>query len=276
MWRRLAHANRYHLQVIEPPPRGPGGGALTVVEREVEGSIIEAPLPVGLVHLLLSACNDLGCGPPQLIATLEVPPPPPPVPIFGSPVPGAQVEPMGVLFSWVPVAEPAEYRLQVRPAGGEAEELDITTDDHYWPVDLAGNEEYTATLTAWRGGEEIGGDVLHFRTAGPKAPRPTTPVIDSTLPEGLVVIGWTRLPEATRYDYFIAVRGEPEARVRGETADSSVDVELEALNDRPTIYSVTVRACMRSQCTHEQDWGPWSIEAGTGVTNFTVVPAAAP
>jgi hypothetical protein len=179
---------------------------------------------------------------------------------------------MGVIFAWIPVAEPAQYRLQVRPSGGGDDLLDITTETHYWAADLAGDQEYTAVLTARRRDQAYGGDVVHFRTSGHLAPRPMTPPMDSTLPEGNVVIGWTPLSGATRYDYFIAVRGEPEARVRGQTSADFVEVALEALGDQPTIYSVTVRACLQSHCSDELDWGPWSIQAGTGVTNFTVVP----
>ncbi len=272
-WRRLVHASHYRLQVVEPPPRGPGGGALSVVEREVQGSIVELPLPVGMVHLLLSTCNELGCGPPRLIATYDVPPPAPPAPVFGAPAPGSTLPSSGVLLSWVPVEAPAEYRLQVRTADGATQVLDITTENHFWPVDLAPDSRYTATVTALRGDGELGSDEIHFDTTTPTAPRPTLPVLDSTLPEGDVVIGWTAVPGATSYDYFVAVQGEPHARHRGETAETFVQIDLEALEDRATTYSVTVRACSRELCAQDGDWGPWSINAGTGVTNFTVVPA---
>lgn len=278
-WNRMPHATHYRVQVVEPPPRGPGGGALTVVERRCEGSIIEAPVPVGVVHLLLSACNRLGCGPPRFVTTLEVPPPPPPRPIFGSPAPGTTVLASNILFSWIPVAEAeesVEYRLTVRSTTAEAERVEVrtTTDEHFWTSTLSAGKEYVATLTAFRAGKEIGADTLHFRTEPPVSPRPTTPAMGSTLTEGSVVLAWTPLPGATRYEYYVSVQGDPDPHLRGTTVNTSVTVDLQALEDGSTTYSVTVRACTRPRCAEDRDWGPWSIQSGTGVTNFTVNPAS--
>jgi hypothetical protein len=275
-WARIPVANHYRIEVVEPPPRGPGGGALTVVEREVQGTILEIPLPIGTVHLLMTTCNELGCGPPDLVATIDVPPPAPPEPVFGSPAPRSQADSSTVLFTWIP-PEPGDggpqYRLRVRPVESGDDVLDITTDDHFWAAELPPGQELEATVTAYRDGAEIGDDLLRFRTGTPLSPRPLAPIMDSTLPEGRVVIAWSTVPGANRYDYYVAVLGEPEARLRGETAETSVAAVLPALDDRATTYSVTVRACRRVRCTAEEHWGPWSIQGGTGVTNFTVVPA---
>jgi hypothetical protein len=75
------------------------------------------------------------------------------------------------------------------------------------------------------------------------------------------------------YEYFVAVKGEGQPRVRGVTPGLFAQVPLSALSAAGTEYSGIVRACPAgATCTAASNagWGPWSIDAGPGVTNFTV------
>ncbi|MFN8642851.1 MAG: hypothetical protein U0802_14815 [Candidatus Binatia bacterium] len=71
-------------------------------------------------------------------------------------------------------------------------------------------------------------------------------------------MGWTPLPGATLYEYFVAAPGINFAPVRGVTPGLSVQVPLAALGGTPTLYSAIVRACPASaNCVSGSDtnWG---------------------
>jgi hypothetical protein len=81
------------------------------------------------------------------------------------------------------------------------------------------------------------------------------------------------VPGATLYEYYVAVQGEVAPTVRGVTPGLLVQVPLEARDGKATLYSGVVRACpVGATCVFGSDsgWGPWSVDAGPGVTNFTV------
>jgi len=87
----------------------------------------------------------------------------------------------------------------------------------------------------------------------------------------VLLLAWSPVPEATLYEYFVAVQGQPQATVRGVTTGLFVQVPLTVAAD----YSGIVRACPAgATCSPDSDagWGPWSVNGGTGVTNFRVVP----
>jgi hypothetical protein len=96
------------------------------------------------------------------------------------------------------------------------------------------------------------------------------PAHNSIVTAGNIQLGWSPVPGATLYEYFVAVQGQPNATVRGVTTGLFVQVPLTV----PANYSAVVRACPAgATCSPDSNvgWGPWSSDAGPGVTNFTVI-----
>ena len=63
-WTAVGGAEWYQVQVVQPPPAGPGGGALTVSARQVSGATnATLPVPAGPAAVFVAACNGDGCGP---------------------------------------------------------------------------------------------------------------------------------------------------------------------------------------------------------------------
>ena len=58
-WTPVEHALSYLVEVIVPPPLGPNGGALTVVQRRFNTSYGIVPLPAGPCNLMISSCNRI-------------------------------------------------------------------------------------------------------------------------------------------------------------------------------------------------------------------------
>jgi hypothetical protein len=102
------------------------------------------------------------------------------------------------------------------------------------------------------------------------------PAHNGTATAGNVALGWSPVPGATLYEYYVAVLGQGTAAVTGVTPGLVVQVPLPAVAGQPTTYSGITRACMSpTGCSPTSDagWGPWSnAPGGPGVTNFTVVP----
>jgi hypothetical protein len=92
---------------------------------------------------------------------------------------------------------------------------------------------------------------------------------------GNIQLGWSPVPGATLYEYYVAVLGQPTATVRGVTPGLVVQAPLTG-SGGGTVYSGIVRACPAgATCASGSDagWGPWSnAPGGPGVTNFTVTP----
>ena len=92
---------------------------------------------------------------------------------------------------------------------------------------------------------------------------------------GNIQLGWSPVPGATLYQYFVAVLGQGTATVQGVTPGLLAQVPLTGTG-AGTVYSGIVRACPAgATCVLGSDagWGPWSnAPGGPGVTNFTVVP----
>ncbi len=89
-------------------------------------------------------------------------------------------------------------------------------------------------------------------------------------------LGWTPLPGAQLYQYYIARAGQAAPVVVGVTTGIEVQVPLSAVNFQDTVHSGIVRACNNGlNCSLGSDtgWGPWSNQpGGTGVTTFTLFP----
>ena len=102
-----------------------------------------------------------------------------------------------------------------------------------------------------------------------------SPAHNSTVTPGNVQLGWSPVPGATLYEYFVAVLGYSEATARGVTPGLVVQVPLSGTAGG-TVYSAIARACpATATCAPGSDagWGPWSnAPCGPGVTNFTVRP----
>jgi hypothetical protein len=279
-WTGVAGADLYRVELVQPPPAGPGGGALTIASRQTADTVASFPVPTGLASALVRACTGDGCGPLSAAVPLESPAANPAAPQIGTPMAVVDVPGPVVLFSWSRVPDdPGDgtvwYRLYVQDLARAAPALDVLTPTNYYGASfLADGTRYDALVTAAPGTPAaITGPAVGFVVSGtsPLAPTLVAPAHQSEVPAGNVHLGWTPLPGATLYEYFVAVRGQPQATVRGVTTGLFVQVPL----TRPADYSGIVRACPAGAwCAPGTDtgWGPWSVNGGTGVTNFRVVP----
>jgi hypothetical protein len=276
-WTSVPRADLYRVEVVQPPPAGPGGGALTVASRQTADTGATFPVPAGLAYVLVRACNGDGCGPPSAGVALESTAANPPAPQIGTPMAVVDVPGPVVLLSWsrVPGDTGANtwYRLYVQDQARAATALDVLTTQNYYGASFtAEGTRYDAIVTAAPGTPEaVTGPAVGFVVTGTSALAPTmvAPTHQSAVPAGNVHLGWTPVAGATLYEYFVAVRGQGLATVRGVTAGLFVQVPLTV----PAEYSGIVRACPAgATCTPDSEagWGPWSVNAGPGVTNFTV------
>jgi len=185
-----------------------------------------------------------------------------------------------VVFSWSRVPGDAGdgttwYRLYVQDLARAGAALDVlTTANFYGAAFMAEGTRYDAIVTAHPGTAQAAtSPAVGFVVTGTSSPAPTmiAPAHQSQVRAGNVQVGWTPVAGATLYEYFVAVRGQPQATVRGVTTGLFVQVPLTVAAD----YSGVVRACPASAtCSPDSDtgWGPWSVNGGTGVTNFRVIP----
>ena len=286
-WSAIGGAEWYQLYVIQPPPAGPGGGALTVAAREVVGtSIAGLPIPAGAASVLVAACTGNGCGPFSGATPISGAGPNPNAPQIGQPLGGSTVSGPGVLFTWSRVpgdtGSNTTYRLYVQDLSRATAALDVlTTDNFYGAYFKAEGARYDALVVANPGPGQVVGPAVGFVVAGTSATAPTMaqPTHNSSVEQGNIQLGWSPVPGATLYEYFVAAVGAAVPPTRGVTPGLVVQVPLAALGGNPQLYSGIVRACPSgATCAPGSDagWGPWSNEAGPGVTNFTVVPPPVP
>jgi hypothetical protein len=277
-WTPAANADLYAIQVVQPPPAGPGGGALTVASIRVAGTSYSLPIPAGIADVIIAACNGNGCGPYSTPVRIDAPGPNPAAPNLGSPIGNQPVDGPLVLFAWNRVPGDSgntPYRLYVQDFSRQAAALDVQTTSNFWGAYLqAEGSRYDALVFANPGApDQVQGPATGFIVRGNSAIAPTmaAPRHQSTVKAGNITIAWTPVPGATLYQYFVAVLGQPEAALTGVTQSLLIQVPL--LN--PGTYSAIVRACPSGAiCAEDSDagWLPWSTMAGPGVTNFTVVP----
>jgi hypothetical protein len=289
VWTSVTGADLYQIQVIQAGA-GPGGGALTVAARQVSTTSVKLPIPVGTSSILVAACNGDGCGANSAPASVTHSAGNSSVPNLGTPMSGTVVSGPTVLFTWNRV--PADtgsnttYRLFVQDLSRQATALDVRTTNNYYgayfkaegaryDAQVVANPACTA-VTPTCSAAQATGPAAGFNVSGTSATAPTMvqPAHQSAVGEGNVQLGWSPVPGATLYEYFVAVQGEGGATVRGVTPGLFVQVPLTARNGQPTVYSGIVRACPAgATCASGSDagWGPWSVNAGPGVTNFTVV-----
>jgi hypothetical protein len=281
-WSPVSRADAYRVQVVQPPPAGPGGGALTVAARQVSGTTVTFPVPAGSATVYLAGCNGDGCG-PYATSGIAAPGPNPTAPNIGTPMAGTVVVGPGVLFTWnrVPGDDGTNtwYRLYVQDLSRQSAALDVYTRSNYYSAYFkAEGARYDALVVSNPGlGSEVTGPAQGFNVSGASATSPTmvSPAHNSTVGSGNVQLGWSPVPGATLYEYFVAVLGQASATVRGVTPGLLAQVPLTG-SGGGTVYSGIVRACPEgATCAPGSDagWGPWSnAPGGPGVTNFTVTP----
>jgi uncharacterized repeat protein (TIGR02543 family) len=279
-WGPVANADTYQVLVVQPPPAGPGGGALTVAALQISATSVTLPVPPGSATVLISACNGDGCG-PAATAPISAGGANPSVPNLGTPMAGTVVSGPTVLFTWNRIpgdnGSNTRYRLFVQDLSRQSTAFDVMTRENYYAAYFrAEGARYDALVIANPGLSQIVGPAQGFNVAGLSATAPTmvSPAHNSTVYSGNIQLGWSPVPGATLYEYFVAVLGQQNATARGVTPGLLTQVPLTG-SGLGTVYSGIVRACpVGATCVAGIDagWGPWSNVGGPGVTNFTVIP----
>jgi hypothetical protein len=281
-WTSVPGADFYSIYVIQPTG-GPGGGALTVAARLVSETNVTFPVPAGTANIIVAACNGDGCGPWSVDATIHPEGPNPPAPNLGSPLGGSIVGGPDVQFAWNRIAGDdgtnTTYRLYVQDLSRQAAALDVYTTGNFWTARFkAEGARYDALVIASPGPDQVVGPPQGFNVRGISSSAPTmvSPAHQGRVPAGNVQLGWTPVPGAGLYQYYIAVLGQPAPAVTGVTPGLVVQVPLGTVGGAETLYSGITRACLAgTSCVASSDagWGPWSnAPGGPGVTNFTVTP----
>jgi hypothetical protein len=278
----VTNADLYIIQVVQPPPAGPGGGSLTVAATRTAAQSVTLPVPSGPADIIVAACNGNGCGPYSTPIRIDPAGPNPAAPNLGTPISGTTVQGPIVQFAWNRIpgdnGSNTNYRLFALDFSRQSTALDVLTKERFYAAYFkAEGTRYDALVIANPGSNQVQGAPAGFLVQGSSATAPTmvTPQHEGTVKAGPVQLGWTPVPSAWLYEYFVAVLGQPNATVRGVTPGFIVQAPLSTVNGQPTVYSGIVRACPYSKiCAFgsEANWGPWSNLAGPGVTNFTVVP----
>jgi hypothetical protein len=281
-WSAVSGADVYSFYVVQPTG-GPGGGALTVAARLVSETTVTLPVPQGFANVIVAACTGDGCGPYSGARGINPAGPNPSSPNLGTPLAASVVNGPGVEFSWnrIPGDDGTNtwYRLYVQDLSRQAAALDVYTRDNFYAAYFkAEGARYDALVVANPGASQVVGPPIGFNVRGLSASAPTmvSPPHQSQVQAGNLQLGWSPVPDATLYQYWVAVLGQGTPAVTGVTPGLVVQVPLPAVAGQPTTYSGITRACMSpTGCSPTSDtgWGPWSNEpGGPGVTNFTVVP----
>jgi hypothetical protein len=280
-WTAVPGADLYRIQVVQPPPAGPGGGALTVIAQQVSTTSVTVIVPQLQASVVVQACTGDGCGPFSEPASINATWLTVTSPALGTPLAGSVVDGPVVTFSWPRYAGATDptYRLFVQDLSRQATALDVYTKDNFYAAYFKSEgSRYDALVIVDPDGPNPGqGSATGFQVRGASSVAPTMiqPAHQSSVKQGNVQLGWSPVPGATLYEYFVAVQGESQASVRGVTPGLVVQIPLSARNNANTVYSGIVRACPAgASCVPGSDggWGPWSVSAGPGVTNFTVTP----
>lgn len=239
------------------------------------------------LSVIVAGCNGNGCGPYSAAASVNAAAGNPASPVLGNPVPGSGVTSNPVFFSWNRVpgdnGSNTVYRLYVQDFSRAAPALDIYTRANFHAAAFRGEgSRYDAIVVANPDTpSQVIGPAAGFNVIAPSPASPTmvqpahvAPGVPNAIPSGNVKLGWTPVPGATLYEYFVAVTGQPSASARGVTPGLLVEVPLSVTTN--TNFSGIVRACPAgATCAFGSDagWGPWSnAPGGAGVTNFTVRP----
>jgi len=285
-WNEVPQATHYRVAALLPPPAGPGGGALSGVQRSYEGRAAALPVGNGELRVLLSPCNDVGCGPPIVSEPVTVTGVRRSVPLIGHPEDGATVAGPRVLLSWLPVElgntigeanSPITYRIEVEHADSREIVATGSTEGVSYPVHLAPSEDWIARIDVVDAKPPRQSRPVNFQTSDPVGPEIVHPAKRSTLMEGEIELRWFGVASACGYEYFVTIPGHRRPAARGTTASTSASISLRARRESATTYHAIVRARFCEKGSHSMDfWGPWSSEVGCGPAEFTVLPADLP
>lgn len=278
-WLPISSADLFRILVVQPGA-GPGGGALTVASRRVSNAPANFQIPAGNARVLVAACNGNGCGPFATSDPISPSAAQPQVPILAAPEPGSSQAGPVVLFTWNRVpgdnGNNTLYRLFVQDQSRQGTALDVMTRNNFFAANFkAEGTRYDALVIANPDGAgAIQGPPVGFVVRGnsPTAPTAVAPRHQGTVQAGNVELGWTPVPGATLYEYYVSGPANPVAR--GVTPGLLVQTPLTAVNGQPTAYQMIVRACPAgAACSSGSDagWGPWSQDV-TGAISFTVAP----
>ncbi len=266
-WTAVAGADIYQIQVVQPSPAGPGGGALTVAARQVSETTASFSVPAGLAYIFVRACNGDGCGPYASVQSIDAPGPSPSVATLGTPMAQSTVDGPVVVFTWNRVAgddgSNTLYRLYVQDLSRQSAALDLVTTQNYWAANLrAEGAVYAALVVASPGPSQVVGPASTFAVRGSSAATPTMvePTHQTQVSAGNVLFRWSPVEGASLYEYYVAVCGVGSATARGVTPGLFVNVPLTA-SGAPTTYCAVARACPAgASCAPGSDagWGPWN------------------
>jgi hypothetical protein len=278
-WTSVANADVYDVQVVQPAPAGPGGGALTVASQRQAAAQATIQVPAGAAFVFVAACNGSGCGPYSAGAPFTAAGPNPAAPILGTPAAGSSVTGPAVVFSWSRVPGDSGsntwYRLYVQDQSRQAAALDVLTRDNYYAAFVkADGTRYDAVVVANPGtAASAQGPASGFLVWGSsaRAPTMTSPTLGGNVVQGNILLSWSPVPGASLYEYYVSGAGLDPA-VRGTSPGTLVQVPLFTTGNAATGYSAIVRACPEgAACAPGSDsgWGPWSNVEG-GSTRFNV------
>jgi hypothetical protein len=201
---------------------------------------------------------------------------------LGQPMAGTIVDGPTALFTWNRIATDTgantTYRLFIQDLSRQSAALDVfTTANFYAAYVKAEGAAYGALVIANPGlPAETTGPAVAFNVRGSSSAAPTLvfPANASVVKAGNVQVGWTPVPGATLYQYYVAVTGQSAATATGVTPGLLVQVPLTAAG-AGTSYSAIARACPAgATCAPDSEagWGPWSNLAGPGGNTFMVTP----
>ncbi len=273
-WTAVPGADIYQIQVVQPSPAGPGGGALTVAARQVSETTATFSVPAGPATIFLQACNGDGCGPFAPTQDINAAGPNPSVASLGTPMAQSTVAGPEVIFTWNRVAgdngSNTFYRLYVQDLSRQSAALDLVTTQNYWATNLrAEGAVYDALVVANPGPSQVVGPPSTFAVRGVSAATPTMvePTHQTQVSAGNILFRWSPVEGANLYEYYVAVCGVGSATARGVTPGLFVQVPLSATPPFTTYCSIA-RACPAgATCTFGSDsgWGPWNDALVTNV-----------
>ena len=266
-WSAVAGADMYQVQVVQPAPAGPGGGALTVAARQVSETSVSFPVPAGVAYIFVQACNGDGCGPFAPIQGINAAGPSPTAATLGTPMSQSTIDGPDVVFTWNRVAGDngtnTSYRLYVQDLSRQSAALDLVTTQNYWSAKLrAEGAVYAALVVANPGSSQVVGPASTFAVRGVSAATPimVEPTHQTQVGAGNILFRWSPVEGASLYEYYVAVCGVGSATARGVTPGLFVQVPLAATPPSTTYCSIT-RACPAgASCAFGSDsgWGPWN------------------
>jgi hypothetical protein len=281
-WTAVPGAELYQIRVVQPPPAGPGGGALTVAASQVSTNSVTLPVPPGNASVVVAACTGDGCGPFSTPASINPTDSTLTTANLGEPMAGTVVSGPTALLTWNRIASDTgsntTYRLFIQDLSRQSAALDaLTTNNFYAAYFKAEGAAYAAQVIANPGAAAPQvGPAIAFNVRGTSSTAPTIvfPANNSTIRSGNIQLGWSPVPGATLYQYYAAVTGQSAATATGVTTGLLVQVPLVSPFGA-TSFSAIARACPPgATCAQSSNagWGPWSTDAGPGGNTFSVVP----